>query len=337
MLILILSFVSILSILFLYLIIQKSINNAIRRQVDNYKEETRKMLFLYISNDVESRKLIPDSKVKFRALEELLAGYAKVLEGDQSIDKISTFANKYFYVVYKKNLRHRRWSLRMNTLYMIEDFHIDSLFPDVLNLYKSDRISISEETQILKLMAFFEYDGLLGHIKHPKYELSEFAIRSIFNRMNDKHFALLIEQYEELPLPLQLPLIDLIAVKNLYHYKHELLKLLKSDNVEVRIRALKAIAEIGVQIPDDLIFNHAMSELWQERMMAAKVCGGLQGVRMVEILKQLVTDHHFLVRSQAAQSILRLPKGISVLKEIAETSGDEYSKDMAIEWLEKGR
>ncbi|MFC4320380.1 HEAT repeat domain-containing protein [Litchfieldia salsa] len=326
----------VLSMLLLYLIIQKAIANNRRCKIDVYKELTREQMYRYISSNEDSQNFVPTSQVKFKALEELLAGYTKLLEGETATERIRTFATTYFKDSYKRSLFHRRWSIRMNTLYMIDDFHMENLFPEVLRLYESKRLTSSEETQILKIMAGYGYEGLEEHIRNPKYPLSEFMVRSIYNRMPLEKFNDLLERYDDLDVELQLPLIDLIAVKNLYSYKQHLIALLSSEKFEVRIRSLKAIAELGLFIPTDTLVKHLFATQWQERMMAAKVCGGGNDLSCIDILKELMSDSHFLVRSQAAQSIGRLPKGKDILRQLSENSPDSYTKDIATEWLERG-
>ncbi|WP_241738383.1 hypothetical protein [Anoxybacillus flavithermus] len=48
-------------------------------------------------------------------------------------------------------------------------------------------------------------------------------------------------------------------------------------------------------------------------------------------------DAVFSVRSQAAEALLRMPNGLDILEHIAQTSDDRYARDMALEWLERGR
>ncbi len=48
-------------------------------------------------------------------------------------------------------------------------------------------------------------------------------------------------------------------------------------------------------------------------------------------------DASCYVRSQAAQAIMRLERGQEVLREIAISEEDLYARDMAEQWLERGR
>ncbi len=325
-----------LSIIFIYLVIQKGIANQKRRRIDKYKELVSKAMFQFLYQNVDSRLLLPDNPVKFQALEEVLSDYAKILDGEQALNRISSFANDHFYGYYRERLFHRRWSIRMNTMYMIEDFRMKKLLPDLTKLYDSNKITIAEETQILKLLALFNESKIVEKIKHPKNQLSEFTIRTILGKLNEESFQSLVVIFEYLPKPLQYSIIDVIGVQNLNQYHSYLKNLLKSKDAEIRIRSLKAISALGYPLSSEEIKSHLDSIQWQERMMAAKVCGVLKDRNCLDELKKLMKDKHFLVRTQAAQSILQLPNGRAVLKEIAENSDDSFAKDMALEWLERG-
>lgn len=327
-----------LTLLLVYLMIRKARENNQRTKIEAYKEKHRDQMFAYIYKNKTTRMLVPDNEIKLRALEELLGDFANVLSGEQAEQNITSFATEYFVEYYRKNLTRRRWSKRMNTLYMIEEFNLSLLMPEVLALYHSKKVTKAEESQIFQLMSRFDYPEILEKIQRPKFSLSEFTYRSIFNKMTPSTLEFTIAKYHQLPYHLQLPLIDIIGVKNLVHKGPFLEHLLKaSGKDEIKIRVLKVIAEVGYSLPTDLLKNYLTSTNWAIRMMAAKVCGTSREESLLPYLKTLLIDEHFSVRTQAAKSLLLYPKGDSILEEIIKTTDDMYARDMAVDWLERGR
>ncbi|QOR68362.1 HEAT repeat domain-containing protein [Cytobacillus suaedae] len=327
-----------LSLLLVYLMIRKARENKRKAKIEDYKEKHREQMFAYIYKNQTTRMLVPDNELKLQAIEELLGDFANVLSGEQAERNITGFATDHFVDYYRENLSSRRWSQRMNTLYMIEDFNLSLLMPEVLQLYQSKKVTKSEESQILQLMSKFDYPDILDKIQSSKFNLSEFTYRSIFNKMTPSTLEYTIAKYHQLPYDLQLPLIDIIGVKNLIHKGPFLEKLLResSGKEETKIRILKVISEIGYPLPNELVEKFLQSSNWAIRMMAAKVCGTLREDVLLPYLKPLLIDEHFSVRTQAARSLLLYPNGKELLEEIIKTTDDMYARDMAIDWLERG-
>ncbi len=319
--------------------IRKAIENNQRAKIDRYKEKHRDQMFSYIYKNNITRMLVPDNETKLRALEELLGDFANVLTGEQAEQNITLFATEHFVENYRKNLKSRRWSLRMNTLYMIEEFNLSMLMPEVIELYQSKKVTKAEESQILQLMSRFDYPELLDSVLNPLFTMSEFTYRSVFNKMSPSTLEYTIAKFHQLPYHLQLPLIDIIGVKNLVHKGLFLEKLLRASSVkdETKIRVLKAIAEIGYPLERSLVVSFLRSSNWAVRMMAAKVAGMLREDALIHDLKLLIIDQHFSVRTQAAKSLLLYPNGKVLLEEIIQNTDDIYARDMAIDWLERGR
>jgi hypothetical protein len=328
-----------LTILLVYLLVRKARENNRRAKIERLKEKHRDQMFAYIYKNKNTRMLVPDNGIKLRAFEELLGDFANVLTGEQAEQNITSFAAEHFVEYYRKNLTSRRWSQRMNTLYMIEEFNLSLLMPEVVTLYESKKITKAEESEILQLMAKFDHPELLKKVQSPKFALSEFTYRSIFNKMTPSTLEYAIAKYHQLPYHLQLPLLDIIGVRNLIHRGSFLAKLLRtsSGKEETQIRILKVIADIGYSLPNELVENYMNSSNWAIRMMAAKVCGVLREEALIPFLKKLLIDENFSVRNQAGKSLMLYPNGKTILQEIIQSTDDMYARDMAIDWLERGK
>lgn len=330
------SLLIILTSLFVYLVVQKVIENEKRRKINEYKERYQQTIFRYLNEGIGEGELSCCSSLKQQALMELLEHFSSVLASKHIQERIRQFAETHFQKRIREQLMHRRWSVRMNALFFIEDFRMKAMINDIKRLYHSRKLTKSEEVQILKIYAIFDYRDLYERMVAPKYPLTEFAYRLLFRYMSDDMLSYAAERFSKWPPIMQYAFIDIIGIRNRSEYGPFLERLLTNESPEIRIRSLKAIAAMGYFLDVSKLKLHLASPHWQERLMAIKVCGNIRANELIPQLVRLLCDETFSVRSQAAQSLLRMEQGIEVLKEVAAASDDPYARDMAQEWLERG-
>ncbi|MGM0753805.1 MAG: HEAT repeat domain-containing protein [Bacillota bacterium] len=320
----------------LYLIIKKMMVNKNRAKVERYKEEYQLALFHFLHEGVEDERFLNSSPLEARALVELLAGFSKVLSSPDILKRLQGFAEDHLQPFILSQLRHRRWSIRMNALYWIQDFRMSSMREPLRELRESRSISKSEEIQLLKIDVLFNERDLLPRLTDPLHELTEFEYSLLFQSFGRDQFQPLVHAFDELPDVMKYALIDSIGVKNRMEHIAFLQQLLSGDSTELRVRALKAVVgmEFYLDIPE--LSVHLRADSWQERLMAIKACEYIRSPELTPYLLELMSDPSFYVRSGAAQSLLRLKNGKDVLGEIAVHAEDEYARDMAAQWLERG-
>ncbi|MEH7238039.1 HEAT repeat domain-containing protein [Bacillus sp. JJ1562] len=335
--ILIIAMLFLLTSLFLYLIIKKYVNNQSRRKINLLKEEFRLKMFHYLQTGEQSHIESNLGQEKVIALLELLKEYSNVLDSPDVNERISAFANKNFTKFIKKELRQRRWSLRMNALYLIEDFYMYHLIENLHSLYDKRRTTVAEKEQILKLLAKSNDEKIVEYIKNGTANISDFSLLTILMNLNDEKLDELIADFNFLPARIQYMVVETIGKKQLLRH-HTLLKnLIHQDDPELVIRSLKAYATTGVPVDIHSIVAFFESESWQLRLMAAKVAGVQRMEELKEKLIELLSDSEYIVRVEAAKAILRFKDGVRILNKIKEESNDLFAQDMAIEWLEKER
>lgn len=324
-------------ILFLYLTIRKGLENSKRRKIDQLKEKNRELMFKYLYKGQKSKHLIPDSQLKYVAIEELLSDFANVAQGEELQKRMTEFAEKYFLERYKKQLYHRRWSIRMNVLYHIESFEMKQLTDELGNLYESNKkITTSEQVQMLKLLTKFDHPKLFEFITSSKQKHSDFVYRILFSTMSEQTLQYFVAKFHKLPLQLKGTIIDVIGIQNRFEYGNFLNEQLKQPNDELRIRTLKALANILFPMSLEEVKRFSNSQLFEERIMILKICGAVRRKEYIPIIIEKMSDAHFAVRKQAGYTISRFPNGKEIFETILNTSSDTFAKDMASQWLERG-
>ena len=323
-------------VLLVYLTIRKAIDIRNRKKIERYIEKYQAILFTMLMEGGYSRGLAPESILEQKAIEELLSRYSKVLEGEDEKKRLSEIASLYLIDYYRKYLNSKRWSQRMNTLYHIEDFHLNLLVDDIFMLTKKKQLSREELIHTLRILALFQYENIFEMLTTEYNSLSEYEYRNILGRLEQRQFEQFILHFHKSSPPLQKAILDVISLKRKIKYLPFLENIFSAYKGEIRLRALKALSEIGNVRNTEPYLQLLYSTKWEERMIAAKLIGSLKEVKGISRLIELLHDQTWWVRSQAGQAICQFPNGHQLLREVLETSKDVFAKDMAWEWLHKG-
>ena len=326
-------------ILFLYLIVRKTIeikeNKYIQQKVDQLKMPIIRYLQWGKEMELESIEL-SEKRLDKVALEKILSHFSEMIEGTEEENRLQKIANLYLKSYYLKNLQAWSWSKRMNVLYKIEDFHMEELEEAVVQkLNGSRKISVEEKIQIYRILSSFQYEAIVSLLIQDE-SLTEKEYRSMLIRLNMDLFHTLLSSFSECREALQLAILDVMSLRKKIDHIDFLENTFHMYSGEVRVRALKAISSVGFvsNIAPYITLSH--STVWEERMMLAKLLGITKNSDYLPILRELIHDSSWWVRSQAAESIIKYKQGKEVLQDILDYSKDVFAKDMALEWLNKG-
>ncbi|WP_258535569.1 HEAT repeat domain-containing protein [Bacillus sp. 03113] len=310
--------------------------NNFQKQVRLEKEKMKEEFFAYFFGQLEELSNHSQNKVQRMAQEELLLNLTSIVDDEGISHNIQGFAEENWMNKYRKDLKHSRWSVRMNALYAIENFKMRNLADTLIDMYENRKLTLAEESQILKILVQLAHPQFVHYMTQPIHPISEFMYRSLLGYMTEEQFQSFIDKFQELPEIVQLALIDIIGIKSKVSCVPFLKQHLQDDSTEIRIRVLKALVELSYPISIEELTAHIQSAMWQERMMAAKLLGKSKKKESLSYLEQLMHDSQFLVRSNAAQSMLMIDGGRDFLKTVLDSTTDRYVKDMANDWLERG-
>lgn len=318
--------------LFGFLLIRKYRSNNFQEELNHWKQHYVDRFNRAIKGEEELTK--PENKAMIRALEEVLTRYYAFMKGNTSvIASIETIANDYFQDTYRKQLKSNSWTTRMNTLYRIEKFRMSSLVEDSLHIYRNKHVTEMEFIQVLRILANLQDERIYTILLHETRELSGFYYLDIFTRLEDELFHQFVETIDQFPTRVQQTVIEAMGERNEYDYLPYIEAFLISEDAELRIRALKALAKIGYVTRVERILPSFMAEKWEERMAAAKAARKLRDARLVELLRSLLSDRTWWVRSAAAESLYYQHLGEELLEEAARSHEDRFARDIAHEWL----
>lgn len=294
----------------IYLIWSRTGEVSHQRKTEEYVKENQDAWYHYLINDKPfSKALIPKDKYELYGVEQIFLSYIKNTSDSAILEKIRRFSNESMKTHYEKLLNSRKWSIRMNALYRILDFHIDSLIDQCIQL-ESKKLSSDEQFQLLKIYLIFKPDLFLSEFLENPPSFSEYECKKLFKNADNSVVEQLIKDFSSLSTASKYALISVLGMKRDVHFVPFLENLLKEEDSELRIRSLKAIHEIGMINQPEPYIPFISSEIWEERLMAAKVLGNLPLHDSVPYLEELLADDEWWVRHQAAKTINNQPQTI---------------------------
>lgn len=327
---------AVLLFLLFYLIIRKALENQSRKQMENQKKRMSPLLLTFLTEGELSRELKPETKLKERALEELLTHYADLLEGVEEKQYLTVLAELHLAHYYRRSLKSIRWSRRMNALFHIEDFNMKMMQDDLVAIVETTKASKEELVLLLRILAAFHYENLPHLLINKWSHLTEYDYRTILYRLDGDSLEPFILEFNKCSEQLKFAIIEVISLKKEVKYVRFLEHIFSVNERELRLRSLKAIASIGYVSTLRPYLSLATSSIWQERMMAAKLFGNMKDRELIGQLSVLLGDSSWWVRFQAGQSIMMFSDGKEILHDIYQTSKDSFARDMAWEWMNKG-
>ncbi|WP_308636235.1 HEAT repeat domain-containing protein [Paenibacillus silvisoli] len=324
------------SLMLVYISFMKAKEQRLKAFMKRYTTEKAPMMYAYLTEGIRTRALLPISRASFQATEQLLSDFLLNIQGEDVMARAKQFAEARFTRTYRKQLRSRKWSIRMNALYHASLFGMESLLDDMLWLRSDPRCTPEEYVQICKILIQVRHPDAIAAVLGMPASVADFDYRQLIAMMSDEQLATLLDYFDRLPDVLQYCLIDMISIMNKYGHLDFLERHLfntEYEHKELRIKLLKAIAQLGYTEQPERYVPFAESESWEERAQAAKLFGALKRPELVAPLSRLVQDSAWWVRYQAAQALLGMKEGKQVLKHIAEFDDDRFARDMAKDTL----
>lgn len=318
-----------------YLIYNRLQQSKTEKKVQNHIKEFLPLCYqLFIEgNPTEALENIQNPH-QIKAIETILTKYIHLLSDQDIINRIQQYAEHSLSGHYQKDLKSRRWGIRINALYKIIDFKIQSLAPNVLDLLNSSKkYSQKEYFEMYKIIATFMPDQLASQLKSLSYRLSDVELYKVLALLKEDTIKEIMQNFEALTRTQKTAVIDIIGSKSLLEYVEFLHKAIKDENIEIRLHAMKAIEKIGFVHPIERYESFFYAEDWRERMLFAKLLKYFPLDEIIDYLKVLITDHSWWVRFHTVQIIADQKNGQKVLEMLYNQTEDSYAKEIILESL----
>lgn len=321
--------------LFSFLIIRKTKEQKRKARIDNIRDKLKGPLFQYLNsgNEIKTR-LFQRDPISYEVVQQLLFEYKQTIKGDEVNNRIQAFAEEHFSSYYSEQLGNRNWSVRMNTLYSIEDFQITSLKEAVWERFINSSFHDSvEKHQQIRVLAKLQSEKLSEFLIADNKLLPLFLYKEVLRNFNTKLFDQVISRYDEANEILKIAILAIFAEKKDTSYLALVERELENGHTDIRIQALKVLHSFGYITNLNVIVTFANSSLWQERMLFCKIASVVKKERFKQLLVALIGDESWWVRNAAGEAISFYEDGDVILNHLYKTSEDPFARDMAMQWL----
>lgn len=308
-----------------------------RTKIEAYIEKTQTDWYKYlIEGTIEAEALAPSNKIEIEAADEVLYRYRKSFNSKLIHAQTIHYTELYLEPFYRKTINSQKWSTRMNALQRIFIFQLQFMIDEVVDIAKEHRTDSKEEMLLVyKIIAMMKPTKFIPYFMNPTLCLGEFDYRRLLTPLSEEQLRLVAKQFDDLPTVIKYVLVDVIGDKYFINFLPLLENCITSDDVELRIRALKAIARIDTFPETDVAKKFVTSPIWEERLMAAKLYANAPLEIAHVTLTDLLTDTVYQVRKQAALSLKTIRTGDQALQAFIQQSTDGFAIEMATEMIGK--
>ncbi len=317
---------------------------AWRKQQSNKRESIIDRQYKLLTDSFSSHMMDPSderfitelnaSPYRLVVLERLLNHYVSVTKAGADSPAVSRLSEEFLSERYMKLLKRGNWAMRMNTLYFIEDFRMESLVPQLKEkLAKSSRLD-QETQQLIRTLASLNETMAIGALaKYPdasaRLYIDVLKRLDELTKLDELDIALKDENTNQ---TLKHSAISYIGMAGITLFLPRIEEELQHPEMETRIQALKAILHLQYMNSPSALAPFFQSTAWPERMFAAQIAGKLQLSRYKETLGELLGDPVWWVRYSSAEALTQFSEGDIVLTHLAESHPDRYARDMANQW-----
>lgn len=324
--------------IFIYLVYKGMKRNRINEKMNAYFEQYKTEWYNYLVYN-EPLNHRPGNGITMRAIDHLFVSYLTTLYNESIHRKVSEYAALNMQNYYIGQMKSRDQSVRLNVLQRTLLLELEFLVPVIERHLKNKRdYGMEEYLLMLRVVAKYNRNLFFAHIYQPRLPLDDYEYKLLLSTIDDGYIAYFTNHFDSLPTGLKLALLDYLSlstnVSNDFLAFYE--RLLTSEHQEIRIRVLKAIASFGLISDLQLYERFIVSSSWEERLMMAKILRFVKEEASYQNLQRLIADSNWQVRKQAALSLLNMPKGQVILKQIIDSKNDLYAADMAREVLKLG-
>ncbi|WP_050179989.1 HEAT repeat domain-containing protein [Domibacillus robiginosus] len=320
--------------LLLYLIVRKKRRQRLEEETENeyahltepfasYMTDSSDVRFLYAVKSIDHQQIV---------LERLLNGYVAFTKGANASPLVKQLSEEFLTDPYTRILGQRNWARRINTLHYIEDFHMRSLAPALLERLKNAGTLDVETQQLVRTLASLNETAVVDELKRFLNVPVRLFI-DVFNRLDkanaNEQIKTALEGSDEAAKHAALAYI---AHSGALSFLPDVERELASSHTEIRIQALKTIYRLEYMSDPDLLAPFFDSSFWTERMFAARIAGIMQFSRYKQTLSTLLGDSVWWVRYSAAEAYTHFSDGDVILAHLSENHPDRYGRDMAAQW-----
>ncbi|WLR49494.1 HEAT repeat domain-containing protein [Halobacillus litoralis] len=318
------------------LVISKIHSLKDERLISIYIDKYEEPFFQYLERESDECPELPsDIRYRVRLVERLLNRFVDQRRGQIEYTRVRDTAQTYLSHAYRLYLKNGSWSQRVNTLYYIEDFDMIDLKIDVWGYFNQLTVMDEEYRQAVRVLAAFQDERIIRLLLDK--ETPQRLVKQVLRRFKDDLFQQMVTVLENepgrVPSQVHLAVVSYCGEKGSLDYLPFVERMLQFPSKEIRLKALRSLMELKACTDYQQLDKFYESEVWEERMYAAKIAGRLKLESAQDALLKLAGDSHWWVRYAACEAMKNLPDGARLLEYTHNYHEDKFARSMARQHL----
>lgn len=327
--------------LFLFLLVRKLILLRVDSRDKSYEDHIfPKLCRLVTQEDKQHQRLFRHTKPwQRRIVLRLLVDIAVNAKDQSEWDRIKIVCEQ---IELEKRLavqlQDKRWwkvaeairyigTLRLDAFTSIVEGHLRSEHYDVWTTAARTLTRLGRNEVLIQFL-----------IEHHEKLKRQAVIRIVdmLRNISDSDVDKMLAHFEQVPPLLQGLFFNVFGQAKAIKALPVLEVYLTSANGEQRVKAMKAIADIGITTRQDEVLNGFESENWVERMQTIRIVRACSMYIAIPYLVNALADPEWWVRYHAAETLYSFGTiGKERLREARLQHQDSYARDMAAQILSK--
>ncbi|WCN37837.1 HEAT repeat domain-containing protein [Aneurinibacillus uraniidurans] len=338
-----LSFVSLfllIIVIFGYLFFQKAMTIRKERKKEEWKRKIFPLVIQYLKGREKNiyRLFSPDMKWKNEIVEDVLYEIADTLQEEEYVRLHVLLKNAGIEQNILLSIQSKKPMIACRAMRRAGKFRMKHAASHIKsNLHHSSFDVWTTAIQALALLGEFDivFQFLIRYHKEYPYF---FAIRlfDMLKHASEQDLVAIKEQVPSLYPDLQGMFIDIIGYQKYDRYLPDIESFFESQYEFLRVKALKAAAQIGITIHHKQVIWFLQEGSVPEKLAALQIVRSNGSCINYELLEALAADKDWWVRLRALETLLSFgAEGIRRVKVISERHPDRFAREMAGTILEK--
>lgn len=324
-----------LTIIFIYLTFNKIIKRFLDIKKTSYRREIYPQLNYYISTDSKyiNRVFYTKKRWKQEIIIDILYEKNLATKNKEMLDAINKLYKELGLIDRLViNLKDKRWWIVADATRKVGNLKISELIPIIYsNLYSTNYDIWTSSARALSKMG--ENRLLIKFLLENDGKLEKWSVIRIGDMLDEEgegDVDLMLDSLDNASPLLKGIFIETIGKRKEIKALPIIEQYLDSADIEIRIKALKAIGDIGLTTQEEKILLLLDSESWVEKVMAIRIVKNSSLRRAIPILEKLLTNSNWWIRLRAAEALYSFGTiGIDRLEQIKVKHDDPYARDMA--------
>lgn len=320
----------------------------IRKVAYNYLQEKKRKYYNFIYPKVSNyitlgnlehfRTFLPNKEWKREVFMGILLHLCSTLKSADELYRIKSLVDSNgLQEELGKQLQDKKWWIAAEATRKVGKLRLDNLIPLVLkNLHSVHYDLWTSSARALSLMNKNKYiiQFLIEHGEGLKPSVI-IRLGDMLMQGEDIDVDIILDHFTKVDPVVQNVFIEILGKRKEYRILPFIEDYLQSEDTEMRLKALKSIAELGMTTREKKIIALLSIDFWTEKVMAIRVVQSCSIKRALPKLVELLSDPNWWVRLRAAEAISSFGKeGIAKLTWASHSHSDKYARHMAMRVLE---